>query len=348
MVFRGPGRILYQDFPDPVLENDHEAILRVSRSSICGSDLHIYHGKKVGYTEYNSEMPPFCVGHEFIGTVVEKGKGVQSFSVDDEVIAAGSVGCGACHKCLSGQPMLCRQNVGLSYGSSAALNGGEAQYVKIPHADLNLAKRPEGISSQDAILLTDQLPTAYMGAKMANIHPGDSVAVLGLGSVGLLAVECAFFLGAARVFAMDLVKERCDVAARLGATIVDTAAAKQEIRELTDGNGVDAVIEAAGSKQTIELSTKIVRFEGTISTIGVPDFSAIYPIGALFYKSLTVKTAICSVQNQWKELMPLVKAGRIDGSYVFTHEMDLSQGEKAYKMFDARENGCIKIILNSS
>lgn len=343
LVFNGPKQVLYQDYPDPVPGQDHEVILKVEKASICGSDLHIYHGGNIGSIQYDADSPPFCIGHEFIGQVVEKGRAVKSVSQGDRVIAAAStrVACGKCEYCLDGQAALCTKIRETCYGLRPELNGGQAQYVRIPLADMNLAKIPEGMSDENAIILTDQLPTAYMGAKKANIRPGDTVAVIGLGSVGLMAVQSAFLLGAAKVLAMDLVKERCDAAQKLGATIVGP-------QELKPSAGIHSVIEAVGSEKTVALATRLVGFGGTVSVVGVAPASASLDIGLLVYKNITLTMNVCSVQKQWKALLPLVSAGRIDGSCVFTHELDLSQGEEAYRMFDTREDGCIKVMLNCS
>jgi 2-desacetyl-2-hydroxyethyl bacteriochlorophyllide A dehydrogenase len=347
IVFRGPKRVKYSDFAEPVLQNDHEIILAVTKSSICGSDLHMYHGGTIATTDYSNHVEPFCLGHEFIGKLVEKGKAVESFANGDMVIAAGSVGCAVCQTCREGRPMLCERGEGRAYGTSAVLHGGQAQFVKVPNADANLVPIPAGITDEMAILLTDQLPTAYMGAKNAGIQPGDDVGIIGLGSIGLLAVECAFFLGAARVFGIDLVPERREAAAGIGATVVEDENPKKAIMKLTDGKGLNKVIEAAGSEQTVELSLRLAAPRGNVSVVGLPNLSARIPISSILYKNLTLRMAICSAQEQWKELIPLVKAGRIKGTYVFTHQMRLSEGEEAYRVFDAREDGCIKIMLES-
>jgi 2-desacetyl-2-hydroxyethyl bacteriochlorophyllide A dehydrogenase len=347
IVFRGPEQVKYSDFADPVLEHDHEVILAVTKSSICGSDLHMYHGGTIATTDYSTHVEPFCLGHEFIGKVAEKGKAVESFANGDMVIAAGSVGCAVCQTCREGRPMLCEQSVGRAYGTSAALHGGQAQFVKVPNADANLVSIPAGISDEMAVLLTDQLPTAYMGAKNADIQPGDDVGIIGLGSVGLLAVECAFLLGAARVFGIDLVPERREAAKGIGATVIEDENPKKAIMRLTGGKGLNRVIVAAGSEQTVQLSLRLAAPRGNVSVVGLPSLSTRIPVSSILYKNLTLRMAICSAQEQWKELIPLVKAGRIQGTYVFTHEMNLSEGQQAYRVFDAREDGCIKIMLKT-
>jgi 2-desacetyl-2-hydroxyethyl bacteriochlorophyllide A dehydrogenase len=340
LLYKGPRDIVYETFADPVLMDDRDAIVRMERCGICGSDLHIYHGE--GF----SRDLGFCVGHEAIGEVVEIGRGVRRLKVGDKVMLSAAVGCGACAPCLAGNVNRCANNAAGCYGLSHALEGCQAEGIRVPAADTNAWLIPEGITPDQALMLTDNLPTAYFGCKNAGIGPGQDVAVVGLGPIGLMAVEAAFVLGAARVFAVDLVPERRAIAASLGAIALDPATAVEEVRAATRGRLADCAVEAVGADATITLAMKLVGRQGTVSVVGVNqsrDFS--FPMGLAFMKSLTFRIGTCSVPEHWPELVPLIQAGRLHPERFVTHEMPLSQGAEAYQLFDARRAGALKMVL---
>lgn len=341
LVYNGPKDIRYQDFADPVLQSGDSAILKVIKSSICGSDLHIYHGNI-------QHEKPFVVGHEFIGEVVEIGDKVRLFSQGDRVIVAPGCGCGVC--------LQCQRRIGCDNGKirvfgmgalSNYLHGGQAEAVMVPAADTTLLKIPEGINDDQAVLLTDNFPTGWVGAKWAEIQPGQTVAVIGLGSVGLNAVESAYFLGAAKVFAIDRVPERLKVAELIGAIPINGDDAVVQIQEATNGIGVDAFIEAVGSNETIKMGFDLIRPGGVISVVGAAqrnDFA--FPMAAAFWRGLRLHIGICQVRQYWDEIIPLVQAGRLKPDRVVSHHMGLTEGADAYRQFDRREDGVIKIILD--
>ena len=342
LIYNGPRDIRYQDFPDPVLENGDSVILKVKKSSICGSDLHIYHG------DLHPDRP-FVVGHEFIGEVIEVGNTVRRFKAGDQVIVSPGCGCGICRACHAGTG--CENGIGRVFGMGPLANylhGGQAEYVMVPAADTSLITIPEGVTDDQAILLTDNFPTGYAGAKWAEIEPGHTVAVIGLGSVGLNAVESAYFLGAAKVFAIDKIDERLSTAQSMGAIPINGENAIDQIRQATKGLGVNAVIEAVGHDATIRMGFDLVRPGGVISVVGAsqnPDFS--FPMASAFWNGLRFHTGLCPVRLYWDELILLIQSGRLKPERVVTHHMGLSEGEKAYSLFDSLKDGVIKIVLDS-
>jgi len=284
--------------------------------------------------------------------VVAVGSGVRRFGVGDRVLVPASTGCNSCGPCRRGQVARCERGLSNCYGLSHGLEGSQAQAVAVPYADANLLTIPEGVSDEAALVLTDNLPTAWYGARRARIAPGDTVAVIGLGSVGLLAALAAPVLGAARVLAIDLVAERRARAAALGAEALepgddgDVAAA---VAEATGGRGPDVVIEAVGADATIGLAVKLVRQGGHVSVVGVSqsmDFS--FPMALAMVKELEFAIGLCSVQAELPHLIPLVTSGRIPAEAVITHRMGLTQGAQAYQLFDGRSDGVGKVVLDPS
>ena len=340
LCYHGPRDIRYESFADASLTSDTDVLVKMEKCGICGSDLHIYHGE--GF----SPDLGFCVGHEAVGEVVEVGRGVKRFRSGDKVMLSAAVGCGSCAQCLAGHIALCLNNAAGCYGLSHHLEGCQAEAIRVPQGDFNLARVPEGLSMDQALMLTDALPTAYFGCRNADIAPGKNVAVVGLGPIGLMAVEAAFVLGAARVFAIDLVPERRAHAAALGAVALDPADAPAIIRDQTHGRGVESVVEAVGHDATISLALKLAAREGTVSVIGVNQTKKFdFPMGVAFAKGLTFRIGTCSVQNEWPELVPLIQSGRLHPEKYITHELPLSDGAEAYRLFDARTAGALKMIL---
>lgn len=338
--FHGARDIRYESMDDPVLHDDRDVLVRVTGCSICGSDLHIYHGE--GF----SEDLGFCVGHEAVGEVVEIGRGVRRLKSGDKVMISGAVGCGACPSCLRGDVIRCETGQGACYGLSSKLQGSQAEAVRVPAGDFNAAKIPDGVSEDQALLMTDGMATAWYGARNAEISSGKTAAVVGLGPIGLMAVEQAFVLGAARVFAVDPVAERRAIAEGLGAIALHPDEAVETMRELTKGRMADSIVEAVGHARTIELALNLAARRGVVSVIGVnQDRRFDFPMARAFMMGLTFRIGTCSVQETWPELIPLVQAGRLKPERVISHRLPLSQGEEAYRMFDARENGALKMVL---
>lgn len=340
LIYRDAFDIEYADAPEPTPEDTRSAIVKVTACGICGSDLHIYQGH--GF----SETPGYCVGHEAVGEVVETGSGVNRFKAGDRVMISAAVGCGACPPCMAGNVIQCETRGGRCYGLNHGLQGVQSEYAMVPVADFGLAKIPDGISEDQALLLTDNLPTAWFGLKNADIEPGDRVAIVGCGPIGLMAVEGAFLMGASEVFAVDLVAARRAMAAKLGATPLDAGEAVEVILQKTGGKLVDRVVECVGADPAIHLALKLAKGGGTVSCIGVNqtmDFK--FPMARAFIKGLTFRTGTCSVPKFWPELIPLVQAGRLKPEAMISHHMPLSDGAEAYRMFNAREDGAMKMIL---
>lgn len=244
----GTRDIRYDDMADPQIEDDRDAIVKMDACSICGSDLHIYHGH--GFSEDRG----FCVGHEAVGEVVEIGRGVRQLKVGDKVMMPAAVGCGACRSCLSGDVIHCANGAGGCYGLSARLQGVQAEAFRVPAADANAWRIPEGVSGEQALMLTDALATAWFGARNADIKPGSAVAVIGLGPIGLMAVDSAFVMGAGLVYAIDPIAERRAQAEAAGAIALHPEVALETIREATQGRKVECVVEAVGADATAWIS----------------------------------------------------------------------------------------------
>lgn len=340
LLYRGPRDIEYADAPDPAPEDLRSAIVKVTACGICGSDLHIYEGH--GFTEATG----YCVGHEAVGEIVETGSAVSRFKPGDKVMISAAVGCGECRPCLAGAVSRCELQRGRCFGLNPGLQGVQSEYAMVPTADITLAHIPEGVSEDQALLLTDNLPTAWFGLKNADISPGDTVAVVGCGPIGLMAVQGAFLMGAARVFAIDLVAERRAKAEAFGATGLNADEAKAIIEQQTKGRLCDSVVECVGADAAIALALSLAKMSGTVSCIGVNqsmDFK--FPMAVAFIKGLTFRTGTCSVPEHWAELVPLVQAGKLTPEATISHHMDLTEGAEAYRMFDAREDGVMKIVL---
>jgi 2-desacetyl-2-hydroxyethyl bacteriochlorophyllide A dehydrogenase len=340
LCYQEARNILYEDFAEPRIADDRDAIIKMDRCGICGSDLHIYHGQ--GF----SPDLGFCVGHEAVGEVVEIGKGVRRLKVGDKVMLSAAVGCGACAPCLAGHITGCLNNAMQCYGLSHRLEGCQAEFIRAPAGDFNCAPIPDGLTADQALMLTDNLPTAWFGCKNAGISAGQTVVVVGLGPIGLMAVEGAFVLGAARVFAVDLVAERRAIAATLGATPLDPATAVAQIAAATGGRMADCAVEAVGADATINLAIAAVGRGGVVSVIGVNQTRKFeFDMGVAFFKGLTFRIGTCSVQSYWPELIPLVQQGRLHPERFITHQMPLSAGAEAYRLFDAREAGALKMVM---
>lgn len=339
--FHGARDIRYEDMPDAEVRNSRGLVVRMKVCGICGSDLHLYEGHT------NIKERGFCIGHEAVGEVVAVGSGVRRFKEGDDVILAASVGCGECTACIRGDIVRCTSGKAWVYGLSHALPGCQAEQIWVPEADINLKALPEGLTPEQGVLLTDNLPTAWFGAINADVKPGDDVAVVGLGPVGLMAVECAFALGAGRVFALDLIPERRAMAESLGAIAFDPAdEGEQKIIDATGGRGVRSAIEAVGVDATAKAAIKIVGVEGVVSAIGVnlnQQFE--FPMLTGFAKNLTFRIGGCPVQRYWDVLVDLIQKGRLKPERFITNTMSLSQGAEAYRSFDARQDGVIKTLL---
>ncbi len=350
LVFNGPEDIRYESFDDPIIQNPRNLVIKVQRCSICGSDLHMYHGGRIGALDYSQPMERFCTGHETIGEVMEVGSGVQRHKVGDRILIAGGAACGSCRRCLAGQINLCEgyrdgSAHGTAYGITPRLNGGHAEYLEVMNADLAATAIPEGISDEQAILLTDALATGYHGVKMSSVGPGDTVAVIGQGPVGLMAAEAAVAVGASAVFAIDPQENRRNQALRFGAIPLHPDEAVPAVYEATKGLGVDSVIEAVGAGPTLKQAVKMARLGGRLSILGVLQKDSSMPLHTVQGKNLMVHMGIAGIVDSWPELIPLLQKNRIKGEGTFTHSFDLADGAEAFRMFNNREDGVVKVMM---
>lgn len=338
--YYGARDVRYEAMDDPTPQTERDAIIKVEACSICGSDLHIYHGH--GF----SEDTGFCVGHEAVGEVVEVGRGVHRLKVGDKVMLPAAVGCGACRSCLSGNVANCEFSAGACYGLSARLQGSQAEAVRVPAADMNAVPVPDGVTMEQALMMTDALATAWFGARNADIRPGSSVAVIGLGPIGLMAVDSAFVMGAHVVYAIDPIAERRALAEASGAIALHPDEALERIKQDTHGNKLDCVVEVVGSEATVDFALRLVKRRGTVSVIGVQQSRRFaFPLERAFAAGLTFRIGTCSVPEELPALFPLVQSGRLRPEKYVSHRLPLSEGAEAYRLFEAREAGALKMVL---
>lgn len=336
VVIDGPQSVKVLDAPDPSPPDADGAVIRVEASAICGSDLHFYDG----------DIPVgsgFPVGHEFVGTVVETGSGVSRFRPGDRVLTSSVAGCGRCDGCATGDPVTCVE--GPKVFGSGGLGGGQATAVAVPAADFQLARIPEGVDDEAALLLTDNLNTGWIAARRADFRPGETVVVIGLGAVGQCAVRSALFLGAGRVLAFDRVEGRRARAADAGAEAVDGPIV-EAVLDATGGRGAHAVIDAVATDATLDAAFGAVRAGRTVSVVGVHDLNP-YPLPILgnLFRSLTLRTTTAPVHQTWGELLPLVANGRLRTDGIFTDRFALDDAADAYERAAARRGDSLKVLL---
>ena len=374
LTYRGPGKVRVVEKREPKIEHPNDVILRVTRATICGSDVHLYHGyvpdTRVGDT----------FGHEFTGVVTEIGSSVERLQRGDRVVVPFNIACGTCFACERGLTSLCENTnpcstlVGGVFGYShitGGYDGGQAEYVRVPFADVGPLKIPDDMSDEDVLFLSDIIPTGFQAAEMADIGPDDTVAVFGCGPVGLVAQRSAWLLGAKRVIGMDYVEDRLAFARRWAQSeTIDLRSHKDivtHLRKLTDGRGPDVCIDAvgleaegsrlhdvlgkvlkleAGAPTSIEWSIGAVRKGGTVSLIGVygPPWNLV-PIGTAMNKGLVMRMGQCNVKRYLPRLLEHIRVGAIDAKGLITHRFGLEEAEDAYRMFAARRDGIIKCTL---
>ena len=336
VVVDAEGTVRVDTRPEPVLPGADGAIVAVESAGICGSDLHFLEG-------HYPIVDPVALGHEAVGTVVETGSDVGNVAVGDRVLVSSVAGCGRCAGCATHDPIRCV--LGPQIFGSGALGGAQSELLAVPAADFQLLRMPEGITTEQALLLTDNLATGWAAALRADIPVGGTVAVIGLGSVGMCALRSALALGAATVYAVDPVQTRRDRAAAWGAVPINPPAV-QAVREATGGLGVDAVIDAVGTDTTIDDAIDTVRTGGTVSIVGVHDLQP-YPLPALacLIRSLTIRLTTAPVQQTWPALIPLLQAGRLDVDGIFTTTLPLDEAAAGYATAMARDGDHLKVQL---
>jgi threonine dehydrogenase-like Zn-dependent dehydrogenase len=383
----GKGEVRVVDVPDPKIINPHDAVVRVTLTAICGSDLHLFDG----YVP--TMMRGDILGHEFMGEVVEVGPQVKNLKVGDRVVVPFPISCGRCWFCQNHLWSLC-DNTNPNAWMNEALNGfatagifgyshlyggyagGQAQYVRVPFADVNPFRIPNGIPDEKVLFLTDIFPTGYQAAEQCGIQPGDTVAVWGCGPVGLFAIRSAWMLGAERVIAIDRFRERLDLAASDGRTETLDYSDEEtfdELKDLTGGRGPDRCIDAVGMeahgtfadavldrmKQAMKLqfdrahvlrqAIHACRKGGTVSIPGVyAGFIDKVPMGMAFAKGLTLRMGQTHVHNYTRPLFERIERGDIDPSFIITHRVTLDDAPEMYRTFRDKQDDCVKVVMRPS
>ncbi|MBW4459790.1 MAG: glutathione-dependent formaldehyde dehydrogenase [Nodosilinea sp. WJT8-NPBG4] len=383
VCWHGTHDVRVDTVPDPTILNPRDAIIKVTSTAICGSDLHLYDGFIP--TMQSGDI----LGHEFMGEVVETGPGVTNLKQGDRVVVPFTISCGSCFFCERDLWSLCdnsNPNAWMAekfYGHSPSglfgyshllggYAGGQAEYVRVPFADVGPLKVPDGLSDEQVLFLTDIFPTGYMAAENCDIEPGDTVAVWGCGPVGQFAIRSAFMLGAERVIAIDRVPERLALAQAGGAEILNYEEIDpgEALKEMTGGRGPDSCIDSVGMeahgtgpislydtvKQAVRLESDrpqvlrqaiaACRKGGRVSVPGVyGGFIDKVPMGAFVNKALTMRSGQTHVHKYLRPLLERVQKGEIDPSFLITHRLPLEEAPRAYKIFRDKEDNCIKVVL---
>ncbi|CAH1658637.1 MULTISPECIES: zinc-dependent alcohol dehydrogenase [unclassified Chelatococcus] len=384
LTWHGKGDIRCESVPDPQIEDGRDAIIRVTSCAICGSDLHMYDGVIPGMQAGD------VVGHETMGEVVEVGARNSKLKVGDRVVVPFTISCGECFFCKRGYFSGCertnpdREKAAKLWGNSPAglfgyshllggYAGGQAEYLRVPYADVGPIKVPDTLTDDQALFLSDIFPTGYMAAEFCDIQPGDTIAIWGCGPVGQMAIRSAFLLGAERVIAIDTVPERLALARAGGALTLDFMDEDiyDRIMELTHGRGADACIDAVGTEaeamasvdsmldrvktalfmgtdrpHVLRQAIHCCRNFGTVSVVGVyGGFLDNVPMGSAINRGLKFRMAQTPVQHYLPVLLERIEKGEIDPSFVITHHASLEEGPELYKTFRDKRDGCIKVVL---
>jgi threonine dehydrogenase-like Zn-dependent dehydrogenase len=339
VVLRAPGDVGVDEVADPAVVEPTDAIVAVRATAICGADLFPFHGMTPGFEAGT------ILGHEFAGEVVEVGAEVRSLEVGQRVVNASMISDGTCPYCLAGRVTQCAGRSLFGYsGVYPRLDGGQAELVRVPQADRALRPLPEEVTDEAAVFLADILPTGHAAVVRGDVAPGDTVAVVGCGGVGLMALLCARGV-ADRVLAVDGVPERRRIAEALGAESIDPADAAEAVTAATDGVGADVVIEAAGSPGGLDASLRLARGRGVVSVVGA-HFEPDYPLdnALMFERELTLRFSIGDPTADGGLLLDRLASGDLDPTPVVTHRLALDEAAEAYRLFDSRE--ATKVVLH--
>ncbi|MGW1065074.1 zinc-dependent alcohol dehydrogenase family protein [Streptomyces aureus] len=341
-VFHGPGQSAWEDVPDPAIKEPTDAIVRVGAVTICGTDLHILKG------DVPEVRPGTVLGHEAVGEIMEVGSDVRTVRPGDRVLVSCISSCGRCRFCREGMYGQCRGGGGWILGH--LIDGTQAEYVRVPYADLSVHALPGAVDDKDAVLLADIFPTSYeVGVLNGRVRPGDTLAVVGAGPIGLAAIATARLFSPERVVAVDRAASRLEAARKLGADAVADADEDPEqlIADLTDGLGADVVIEAVGVPESFELCTRMVRPGGHVANIGVHGRPATLHLEDLWIKNVTITTGLVDTHST-PTLLRMAAAGRLPTSQLVTHTFPLNDMEKAYDVFSrAADTGALKVVLGA-
>ncbi|MEV6845779.1 alcohol dehydrogenase catalytic domain-containing protein [Actinoplanes sp. NPDC051411] len=342
LVYHGPGQKAWEDVPDATIEEPTDVVVRVDTTTICGTDLHILHGDVAAVTDGR------ILGHEAVGTVVAAGDAVKGFSAGDRVLVPAITKCGRCAYCQRGMPSHCQTVGGIGWIFGHLIDGTQAELVRVPYADTSLYAVPEGVTNEQAIFLADALPTGYeVGVLAGEVRPGDTVAVVGAGAVGLAAILTTGLWGASRVIAIDSNKFRLEKALEFGATDVFEAGqgTADDVVALADGLGVDVAIEAVGYPETLLTAASLVRPGGTIANIGVHGVPVELPMQEMWIKNVRLTMGLVDTVSI-PTLLKMVASGRIPAEKMGTHSFTFDQMDEAYGVFgNAAANAALKVIL---
>jgi alcohol dehydrogenase len=344
LVFGGPGRRSWDTAADPSIVDPTDAIVQIDTTTICGTDLHILKGDVPAVTEGR------ILGHEAVGTVVETGAAVSSLQNGDRVLVPAITSCGRCANCKAGMAAHCQGAGGIGWIFGHLINGLQAQYARVPFAETSVHVVPDGVSDEQVLFLSDILPTGYeIGVQNGGVKPGDTIAVVGAGPVGLAAMMTASIAGAARIIAVDLAPSRLRHAEDFGAThtVAGGDGAREAILALTDGQGVDVAMEAVGVPATFDLCTEVVRPGGTVANIGVHGAPTTLHLEDLWIKNITITTGLVSGSTV-PTLLALAREGRIEAEKLGTHHFKLAEIEQAYDVFGAAdEHDALKVVITA-
>ncbi|MEV7499620.1 zinc-dependent alcohol dehydrogenase family protein [Streptomyces sp. NPDC093018] len=339
-VFHGPGEASWEDVPDPGIKEPTDAIVKVGAVTICGTDLHILKG------DVPEVRPGTVLGHEAVGEIVETGSDVRTVRPGDRVLLSCVTSCGRCRYCREGVYGQCLGGGGWILGHT--IDGTQAEYVRVPYADLSVHPLPGTLASEDAVLLADIFPTSYeVGVLNGRVRPGDTVVIVGAGPIGLAAIATARLFSPERIIAVDLAPARLEAARRFGADAVADVreAPHQLVADLTDGLGADVAIEAVGVPDTFELCTRVVRPGGHVANVGVHGKPATLHLEDLWIRDVTITTGLVDTYST-PTLLKMAAAGRLPTGRLVTHTFPLEQMERAYDVFSrAAETGALKVVL---